>query len=137
MFQKSMKVFPFSFFFFKLLRLIIVSFHLAFINFCIKNSFSIYFFPDIFIRFEYTVIRYVSLWSSYRQSDVVDAERYIVLKKPKMLLPRSFLPISFSVWRVNLFAKKKWRKKKVKVYFYVIHLTVTWFCCSRRETCLR
>lgn len=115
--MKSMKVFPFSFF--KLLKFIIVSFHLALILFVLRIV-SIYFSPYIFIWFEYTVIRYVSLWSSYRRCDCGCGHgTYIVFKKPKMLLPRTF----FFCWFILHFfscdvwccCQKKW--KKSDMYF--------------------
>lgn len=132
MFLMSMKVFPFSLF--KLLKFIIVSFHLALILFVLKIV-LVYFCSYIFIWFEYTVNR---VCKSLKLIQTVWRRGHgtcIVLKKPKMLLPRSFFADSFfpcDVW--NRCQKKD---KKSKVYFYVIHLTVTWFRCSRREMCLR
>lgn len=134
MFLKSMKVFPS---FFKLLKFIIISFHLALILFVLKIV-LVYFCSYIFIWFEYTVIQYVSLWSSYRQSDVVDPERILFSRNQKCCYPEVFCWFIYFCVTCEIVAKKENKKrKKSKVYFYVIHLTVTWFCCSRRETCLQ
>lgn len=129
------KVSKYSFFFsffFKLLKFIIVSFHLVLILFVLKIV-LVYFCSYIFIWFEYTVIQYVSLWSSYRQSDVVDTGRILFSRNQKCCYPEVFADW-FSVWRVKLLPKKEEKSENV---FYVIHLTVIDFCCSRREMCLR
>lgn len=131
-FLKNIKVFLFFFFFFKLLKFIIVSFHLVLILFVLKIV-LVYFCSYIFIWFEYTVIQYVSLWSSYRQSDVVDTGRILFSRNQKCCYPEVFADW-FSVWRVKLLPKKEEKSENV---FYVIHLTVIDFCCSRREMCLR
>lgn len=58
---------PFEFF--KLLKFIIVSFHLALTRFVLKSVSGIFLFIYIFIWFEYMMKQYVSLWSSYRHTD--------------------------------------------------------------------
>lgn len=139
----SWKVWKYSLFhFFKLLKFIIVSFHLALILFVLRIV-SIYFSPYIFIWFEYTVIRYVSLWSSYRRCDCGCGHgTYIVFKKPKMSLPRTFffffvadLFYIFFVWCVMLLPKKM--EKKWHVFFMWYIWLLLGFRCSRRELCLR
>lgn len=51
-----------------------------------------------------------------------------------------FLQIHFSVMCEIIAEKKKKKKKRgknnCKSYFYVMNLTVIWFCCSFREMCL-
>ena len=68
--------------------------------------------------------QYVSLWSSYRQSDDVDTERLLFWRNQKLLLPRSFLADFFLFFFTFFFSRvmceivaKKNGKKSKSVFF--------------------
>lgn len=113
--------------FFKLLKFIIVSFHLALTRFVFKNSFRIFLFIYIFIWFEVSEAHTGSL-TSWTQNVYI-----LFSRNQKSCYPRSLFLFfisysfvdSFLVWFVKLLPKKN-KKKKGKCIFMWYILTITW-----------
>lgn len=125
-------LFLFSFFF-KLLKFIIVSFHLALILFVLKKkikSFGIFLFIYIYMIWIHgdTICKSLKLiqmlWT------------YVVLKKPKMLLPRRFFADWFPVSRVKLLPKKKNERKKKCIFTSYIWLLLGFAVVVGRCACV-
>lgn len=114
MFLMSMKVFPFSLF--KLLKFIIVSFHLALILFVLKIV-LVYFCSYIFIWFEYTVNRVCK--SLKLIQTVVDTELVSFSRNQKCCYPEVFSLIHFSRVMCEIVAKKKTKKVKCIFTWYI------------------
>lgn len=111
---------------FKLLKFIIVNFHLALILFCMENSFSIFLFIYIYMIWihGYTVCKSLKLIQAVWSPRPVNCSQ-----ETKNVATQKF-------FRWNFLCEIVAKKEKIVFFMWYIWLLLR-SCCTRRETLLR